>query len=69
MPAGWSFITPTVEFCSGHTSQGHSESSYYVMGYTYDIAVLINGNFLITVSDILQMPPRMVQDWWDRMDC
>jgi hypothetical protein len=42
---------------------GLNEDIYYAVGYEGDIAVLINGKFPITVSEVLQTALDTVQQW------
>jgi hypothetical protein len=41
-------------------------NGYYTVGYTDDIAVLFNGKFLLTVSEILQTALCRVQKWCEK---
>jgi hypothetical protein len=43
-----------------------NKKGYYTAGYADDIAILINGKFPHTVSEVLQMAPGTVQQWCDR---
>jgi hypothetical protein len=42
------------------------EGGYYATGYADDIAILINGKFPQTVSEVLQTALGFVQEWCDR---
>jgi hypothetical protein len=39
---------------------------YYTVGYSDDIAILINGKFPQTVSEVLQTALQTVQQWFER---
>lgn len=43
-----------------------SENEWYTLGYADDIAILICGKFLNTVSELVQEALTMVQQWCDR---
>jgi hypothetical protein len=45
---------------------GHNNNDYYTVGYAPDIAFLINGKFLQTMSEILQAALCTVQQWCER---
>jgi hypothetical protein len=42
---------------------GLNEGDYYTIGYENDIAILINGKFPRTVSEMLQTALGIVQQW------
>jgi hypothetical protein len=46
--------------------RGLGANGYYILGYADDIAILIHGKFLNTVSELLQEALSMVQQWCDR---
>jgi hypothetical protein len=43
-----------------------NDGDYYTVGYADDIAILINGKFPQTVSEVLQGAPCTVQQWCER---
>jgi hypothetical protein len=43
-----------------------NNSGYYTVGYADDIAILINGKFPQTVSEVLQTALHTVQQWCER---
>jgi hypothetical protein len=43
-----------------------NNSDYYTVGYADGIAILINGKFPQTVSEVLQTALRTVQQWCER---
>jgi hypothetical protein len=43
-----------------------NEGGYYAIGYADDIAILINGKFPQTFSEVLQTALALVQQWCDR---
>jgi hypothetical protein len=45
---------------------GLNNNGYCTVGYADDIAILINGKFLQTVSEVLQTALCTVQDWCER---
>jgi hypothetical protein len=45
---------------------GLDNNGYYTVGYADDIAILINGKFPQTVSDVLQTVLCTVQQWCER---
>jgi hypothetical protein len=45
---------------------GLSYRGYYTLGYADDIAILINGKFPQTVSEVLQTALHTVQQWCER---
>jgi hypothetical protein len=45
---------------------GLNSSGYYTVGYADDIAILINGKFPHTVSEVLQITLHTVQQWCER---
>jgi hypothetical protein len=58
-PLLWSLVVD--DLISGLNSNG-----YYTVGYADDIAILINGKFLHTVSVVLQTALHTVQQWCER---
>jgi hypothetical protein len=44
-----------------------NKKSYYTVGYADDIAILINGKFPQTMSEVLQTALGTVQQWCDRI--
>jgi hypothetical protein len=40
-----------------------NENDYYIAGYAEDTAILINGKFPWTVSEVLQRALYLVQQW------
>jgi hypothetical protein len=42
-----------------------NDNNYYKIRYAYDIAILINGKFSQTVSEVLQTALGIVQQWCD----
>jgi hypothetical protein len=58
-PLLWSLVVK--ELIGGLNGNG-----YYTLGYADDIAILIHGKFLNTVSELLQEALSMVQQWCDR---
>jgi hypothetical protein len=58
-PLLWSLVVD--DLISGLNSNG-----YYTVGYTDDIAILINGKFPHTVSEVLQRALHIVQQWCER---
>jgi hypothetical protein len=47
---------------------GLNSNGYYTAGYADDIAILINGKFLQTVSEVLQTALWAVQQWCEKTD-
>jgi hypothetical protein len=45
---------------------GLNDRGYYTVGYADDIAILTNGNFPQTVSEVLQTALHTVQQWCQR---
>jgi hypothetical protein len=45
---------------------GLNKNCYYTVGYADDIAILINGKFTQTASEVLQTAPYTVQRWYER---
>jgi predicted naringenin-chalcone synthase len=45
---------------------GLNSNGYYTVGYSDDIAILINGIFPHTVSEVLQTAPHTVQQCCER---
>jgi hypothetical protein len=45
---------------------GLNDDGYYTLGYADDIAILIHGKFLTTVSECLQTALYTVQRWCER---
>jgi hypothetical protein len=45
---------------------GLNNNGYYTVGYADDIAILINGKFTQTVSEVLQTALGTVQQWCER---
>jgi hypothetical protein len=45
---------------------GLNKNSYYTIGYADDMAILINGKFLQTVSEVLQRALCTVRLWCER---
>jgi hypothetical protein len=45
---------------------GINSNGYYTVGYADDIAILINGKFPHTVSEVLQTALHTVQQWCER---
>jgi hypothetical protein len=45
-----------------------TDKGYYTVGYADDIAILIHGKFLSTVSECLQMALYTVERWCERTD-
>jgi hypothetical protein len=43
-----------------------NSNGYYTLGYADDIAILINGNFPYTVSEVLQTALCTVQKWREK---
>jgi hypothetical protein len=43
-----------------------NKEGYYAVGYADDIAILINGKFPQTVSEVLQTALGLVEQWCDR---
>jgi hypothetical protein len=43
-----------------------NSNGYYTVGYADDIAILINGKFLYTVSEVLQTALCTVQKWCEK---
>jgi hypothetical protein len=46
-----------------------NDSGYYTVGYADDIAILINGKFPQTVSEVLETALCTVQQWCERQIC
>jgi hypothetical protein len=45
---------------------GLNDRGYYTVGYADDIAILINGKFPQTLSEVLQTDLHTVQQWCER---
>jgi hypothetical protein len=45
---------------------GPNNNGYYTVGYADDIAILINGKFFQTLSEVLQTALCTVQQWCER---
>jgi hypothetical protein len=43
-----------------------NSNGYYTVGYADDIAILFNGKFPLTVSEVLQTALHTVQQWCER---
>jgi hypothetical protein len=48
---------------------GPNSNGYYTVGYADDIAILVNGKFLQTVSEVLQTALCTVQQWCEEQIC
>jgi hypothetical protein len=59
--AGRSAYSSAVEPGRGRSSLGPNSNSYYTVGYADDIAILIDGNFPHTVSEVVQIALHTVQ--------
>lgn len=58
--SGWSPLIPVVESCSGHPL---GQDPYHIQGHADDIALVVQGKFPDTITDIMNEGLKLISEW------